>query len=47
MATVSLQNICKSYDKRDVVHDVSLTIEDQEFMVLVGPSGVANRQVCA
>lgn len=39
MATVSLQNICKSYDKRDVVHDVSLTIEDQEFMVLVGPSG--------
>jgi multiple sugar transport system ATP-binding protein len=39
MATVTLQNICKSYDKRDVVHDVSLTIEDKEFMVLVGPSG--------
>ncbi|OSQ48073.1 ABC transporter ATP-binding protein [Thalassospira alkalitolerans] len=39
MATVTLQNICKSYDKRDVVHDVSLTIEDREFMVLVGPSG--------
>ncbi|MCA1300605.1 ABC transporter ATP-binding protein [Stappia indica] len=39
MATVILQNVCKSYGNRKTVHDVNLTIEDKEFMVLVGPSG--------
>ncbi|MHC5656271.1 ABC transporter ATP-binding protein [Stappia sp. ICDLI1TA098] len=39
MATVTLQNVCKSYGNRKTVHDVNLTIEDREFMVLVGPSG--------
>jgi len=39
MATVQLKNICKSYAKRETVHDINLTIEDHEFMVLVGPSG--------
>ena len=39
MATVQLQDICKSYGSRKTVHDVTLTVEDREFMVLVGPSG--------
>jgi multiple sugar transport system ATP-binding protein len=39
MATVTLRNIHKSYGDRATVHDVSLSIEDKEFMVLVGPSG--------
>lgn len=39
MATVTLQNVFKSYGDRDAVQDLSLTVEDKEFMVLVGPSG--------
>ena len=39
MATVQLQNICKTYGTRKTVHDLTLTVEDKEFMVLVGPSG--------
>ncbi len=39
MATVTLQNVFKSYGDRDAVQDLSLTVENKEFMVLVGPSG--------
>jgi ABC-type sugar transport system ATPase subunit len=39
MATVSLHALRKAYGANAVVHDVSLAIEDQEFVVLVGPSG--------
>jgi len=40
MANVVLKNISKSFDKDVmVVKDLSLTIEDKEFIVLVGPSG--------
>ncbi len=39
MATVQLNNVSKSYGKSRTVHDISLTIEDKEFMVMVGPSG--------
>lgn len=39
MATVSLRSVCKSYGDRLTVKDLSLHIEDKEFMVLVGPSG--------
>jgi multiple sugar transport system ATP-binding protein len=39
MATVQLNNVCKSYGERKTVHDINLTIEDREFMVMVGPSG--------
>ncbi|WP_066015706.1 ABC transporter ATP-binding protein [Endozoicomonas atrinae] len=42
MARVKLQNINKVYENSfHAVHDVSLDIEDGEFMVLVGPSGCA------
>ncbi len=39
MARVKLSNIDKSYGAQQVIHDVSLDIEDGEFAVFVGPSG--------
>jgi len=40
MANVVLKNITKTFDKDvTVVKDLSLTIKDKEFVVLVGPSG--------
>ena len=39
MATVTLQNIKKSFGKTDVIHGVDIEIEDGEFIVIVGPSG--------
>lgn len=39
MTTVSLQNVVKRYGVQQVVHGISLDIQDGEFVVLVGPSG--------
>ena len=40
MADIELRNITKIFDRKvRAVDDVELTIEDQEFMVLLGPSG--------
>ncbi|MBO9170569.1 sn-glycerol-3-phosphate ABC transporter ATP-binding protein UgpC [Rhizobium sp. L245/93] len=39
MASVELQNLRKSYGALDVIHDISLSISDGEFIALVGPSG--------
>ena len=39
MATVSLDNLYKSFGKVQVIHGVSMEIEDGEFIVIVGPSG--------
>ncbi len=39
MAQVKLQNVTKIYDKKKIINNVSLTIEDKEFLVLVGSSG--------
>ena len=39
MATVSLDNIKKSYGEREVVHGVSCDVADGELVVVVGPSG--------
>ncbi|HEU5199120.1 MAG TPA: sn-glycerol-3-phosphate ABC transporter ATP-binding protein UgpC [Ktedonobacterales bacterium] len=39
MASVRFEHIYKRFNKVEVVHDINLTIRDQEFMVLVGPSG--------
>ena len=40
MAQVSLKNLCKIYPGNiEAVHNLTLGIEDKEFVVLVGPSG--------
>ena len=39
MATVTFDNVNKSYGDVHVVKDMNLSINDGEFMVLVGPSG--------
>ncbi len=39
MAEVELRNISKSFGKIDAVKDVSLTISDGDFIVLLGPTG--------
>ncbi len=39
MATVSLDQIKKSFGKTDVIHGVDIDIKDGEFIVIVGPSG--------
>ncbi|MDN5852516.1 MAG: ATP-binding cassette domain-containing protein, partial [Actinomycetia bacterium] len=40
MATIEMQNIVKQYgDGFPAVNDVSIDIDDGEFMILVGPSG--------
>ena len=39
MASVSIENVHKSYGKLNVLKAFSLAIEDGEFVVLVGPSG--------
>lgn len=39
MGTLSLTNVKKSYGHLEVIHGVSLQVEDAEFVALVGPSG--------
>ena len=39
MATLALDNLKKSFGKTDVIHGVSMDIEDGEMIVIVGPSG--------
>jgi len=39
MADIRIENVIKRFDSFVAVDDVSLTIEDQEFVVLLGPSG--------
>ena len=39
MADIQIENVTKRFDKFVAVDNVSMTIEDQEFVVLLGPSG--------
>jgi len=39
MSYVELKSIVKSYDDTQVIHNVDLTLEKEEFSVFVGPSG--------
>ncbi len=39
MATVTLQNVRKSFGATEVIHGIDMDIADGEFIVIVGPSG--------
>ena len=39
MAAITMESVCKSFAKTDVIRNVNLSIEDGEFTVFVGPSG--------
>jgi multiple sugar transport system ATP-binding protein len=39
MATVTFANVTKRFDSFVAVDNLSLDIQDGEFMILVGPSG--------
>jgi multiple sugar transport system ATP-binding protein len=39
MASVSIRNVRKRFGITEVLHGVSVEIEDGEFVILVGPSG--------
>src|SRR5208282_5107590 len=39
MASVEVSNVRKSFGASEVIHGVSIRVEDGEFAILVGPSG--------
>ena len=39
MASVEVSNVRKSFGSLEVIHGVSISVEDGEFVILVGPSG--------
>lgn len=39
MSAIQLKNVHKSFDDNEVLHNISLEIDEGEFVVLVGPSG--------
>ncbi len=39
MSTIRLENITKQFGDFTALHDVSLSIKDGEFFVLLGPTG--------
>src|SRR5262245_37111336 len=36
---LSIKNLSKSFDKRNVLKDISLSVSDHEFVSIIGPSG--------
>ena len=42
MADVDMRSVSKSFGDNEVIHSVDLQVEDNEFMVFVGPSGCGN-----
>ena len=47
MASISLRNLVKKYGAVTVIPDLNLEIEDEEFIVLVGPSGCGQVDIAA
>ena len=39
MASLDLINVQKSFGRVKILHDISIGLQDGEFLVLVGPSG--------
>ena len=39
MASVAIRDVYKSFGRVEILHGVSVDIDDGEFVMLVGPSG--------
>ncbi|MYK30781.1 MAG: sugar ABC transporter ATP-binding protein, partial [Boseongicola sp. SB0670_bin_30] len=39
MAQIEIKNVAKRFGSYQALHDINLTIQAQEFMVLLGASG--------
>jgi len=39
MGSLTLKDVCKSFGQVEVLHDISLEVEEGEFIIFVGPSG--------
>ncbi len=39
MGSLTLKDVCKSFGKVEVLHDINLEVEKGEFIIFVGPSG--------
>ncbi len=39
MGSLNLKNVCKSFGSVEVLKDISLEVEDGEFVIFIGPSG--------
>jgi multiple sugar transport system ATP-binding protein len=46
MATVEIREVRKAFGSTQILHGVSVDIEDGQFVVLVGPSGCGNQRCC-
>jgi multiple sugar transport system ATP-binding protein len=44
MANVKMHSIYKKFGNTEVLHGVDIEIEDNEFVVFVGPSGCGKNQ---
>ncbi|GAB7568167.1 hypothetical protein MUSASHINO07_07170 [Gemella sp. Musashino-2025] len=36
---LELKNICKTYNNRQIISNLNLTVEDGKILAIVGPSG--------
>lgn len=44
---ISLEHVSFSYEKREILHDVNLTIPDRKMTAIVGPSGSGKSTICS
>lgn len=47
MASIEFEKVVKNYGNYQAIRNVSFTIPDGEFAVIVGASGSGKRQCCA
>ena len=39
MSLIEIKNLCKSYDRRSVLHNLSLSVEEGDYLYIVGENG--------
>lgn len=46
MKLLEIKNVKKSFGAVDVLHDISLSVEQGEVVAIIGPSGSGNQHCC-